>query len=62
MIDAETENVSSENMNLVWNIVMKQYDQRDAGLLDLAKPYAYKLILMAVANLDLFSHIWLTVS
>ena len=33
MIDAETENVSSETMHLVWNIVMKQYDQRDAGLL-----------------------------
>ena len=33
MMDAETENVSSETMNLVWNIVMKQYDQRPAGLL-----------------------------
>ena len=33
MIDAETKNVSSENMHLVWNVVMKQYEQRDGGLL-----------------------------
>jgi len=48
MIDAETENVSPENMYLVRNTVMKQYVQRYKGVLKLINSFCFSMIKLMI--------------